>query len=225
MKAGYATDTDEPRIGLTSHGVRPTGTTLDYSLPPTGARQLAGALPLRRTEYYLADGFKWSSTLLTLAEDGQTIGTWLFDSERSVYQRGRLYQQEWNKGVLGPRLTSGPVMANGLARGAQRMGDRLLFGLSLRSDSNPLHMNEPKMPAGSAKLYRNGELIKDLPRSHYFAADVPADEGTYRLDSRVETPGTEISPILESLVDVPLGTRRGRRCAAVHGGAFPAHPR
>jgi hypothetical protein len=198
VNAGYAADTDELRIALTSHGVRPAGTTLDYALPPSGARQLVSALPVRRTEYYLADGFKWSSTLVTLAEDGRTVGTWLFNSERSVYRRGRTYQEEWNKGVMGPRLTLGPVTPNGLARGAQRVGDRLLFGLSLRSDSNPLHMNEPKLPAGSAKLYRNGELIQDLPRTAYFAAEVPADEATYRLDSRVETPGTDLSPILES---------------------------
>lgn len=196
VKAGYATDTADPRTAVTSHGVRPAGTTLDYVVPPTGAQELSSGLPVRRTEYFLADGLKWSSTLLT--RSGQSIGTWLFSSERSVYRPGRTYKQEWNKGVFGPRLTLGPVMPNGLARGAQRVGDKLLFGLSLRSDSNPLHMNEPKLPVGSAKLYRNGELIGDWPRASYLAAEVPADEATYRLESRVETPGTAVSPRLDS---------------------------
>lgn len=198
VKSGYAADTAEPRTAITSHGVRPASTTLDYSLPPSGAQELTSGLPVRRTEFFLAAGLKWSSTLVTLGDSGRALGTWLFSSERSVYRAGRTYQQEWNKGVLGPRLTLGPVMPNGLARGAQRVGDRLLFGLSMRSDSNPLHMNEPKVPVGSAKLYRNGELIKDWPSASYLATEVPADEAQYRLESRVEMAGTEVSPKLES---------------------------
>lgn len=198
VKASYAADTDEPRMAATSHWARVAGATLDYSVPPTGARELTARVPFQRTEFYLAKGIKWSSNFVTWGEADRRIGTWLFSSEGSAYQPGRTYRQDWNKGVLGPRLTRGPIWPNGLARGAQRVGDRLLLGLSMRSDRNPLHMNEPKLPAGSARLYRDGELLREWPLAAYVAMDVPPGEASYRLESRLAVKGTEVSTKIDA---------------------------
>jgi subtilisin family serine protease len=198
VKASYAADTDEPRVGRTSHAARPEGVTLDYALPPTDAIELKSAVPFLRTEYYLAEGLTWSSTFLEVNEsDGS--GSWLFTPEYASYQAGRRYQQDWNKGVTGPRLTQDTMNpGGGVPRGAQRSGDQLLLGLSLRSDSNPLHLNNPKLPAGSARLYRNGELVEDWPYAAFVRAEVPADEASYRLESEVQVSGTEVSTKIDT---------------------------
>jgi subtilisin family serine protease len=193
VKASYAADTDEPRVATTGHRARAAGATLDYPLPPADAIVLKSALPFQRTEFYLAEGLTWSSSFVELSESDETVASWLFTSESAAYQPGRSYRQDWNKGVSGPRLTRSPVRSNGLARGAHRSGDELLFGLSLRSDSNPVHMNEPKLPAGSARLYRNGELVEDWPRVAYIRTEVPAADASYRLESEVEVDGTAVS--------------------------------
>ncbi|QNE18951.1 S8 family serine peptidase [Kribbella qitaiheensis] len=198
VNGAYAVDTDVPDEGKTMHWPHPADATLDYAVPTTDARELVSTLPFRRTEYYLTHGLAWSSTFVARAADGSSAGPWLFDSERSVYRPGRTYQQQWNKGVFGPRLISPPIMPNGLARGARRVGDQLILGLSLRSDSNPLHVNEPKLPSGSAKLYRDGELVVDWPRAAYVAADVPPAGASYRLETRVETPWSQRSTTVET---------------------------
>jgi subtilisin family serine protease len=199
VKAAYAADADEPRTLRTGHVARPVAATLQYAMPPSAGRELRSRLPFERTEYLLARGLQWFSSMVSWSESSDLIEpTWLFSSERSVYQPGRSYRQQWNKGVFGPRLISGPIEINGSARGAQRTGDRLLFGLSLRSDSNPLHMNNPKLPAGSAKLYRDGELVRDWPYAAFASADVPPGEASYRLETRVEMAGTEVSPTIDT---------------------------
>ncbi|ADB31062.1 peptidase S8 and S53 subtilisin kexin sedolisin [Kribbella flavida DSM 17836] len=198
VKAAYAADTDEPRTARTGHVARPVAATLEYAAPPSDGQELRSRLPFERTEYFLARGLRWSSSMVSQGESGLIEPTWLFSSQRSVYQPGRTYRQQWNKGVFGPRLTTGPIEVNGSARGAQRTGDRLLFGLSLRSDSNPLHMNHPKLPAGSAKLYRDGELVQDWPYAAFVAADVPPGEASYRLETRVAVEGTEVSPTIDT---------------------------
>lgn len=101
VKASYAADTDEARVAATSHWARPAGVTLDYAVPPTGARELTARLPFQRTEFYLAKGLEWSSGLVTFSEPDRIVGTWLFSSERSTYQPGRTYLEDWNKGCSG----------------------------------------------------------------------------------------------------------------------------
>ncbi|GAB2589186.1 S8 family peptidase [Kribbella endophytica] len=198
VRANYATHTDLPQRAVTLHAPRPAGAVLDYSLPPSDARELTAALPFQRTEYFLAAGLTWSSTLVAKAADGSTFGPWFYDAERSAYQAGRTYPRQWNKGVFGPRLTLRPMMPNGLGDGARRVGDRLVLGLSLRSDSNPLHMNNAKLPMGSAKLYRDGELVGDWPNAPYLSVDVPPSAASYRLETRVEAPWSQRSTRIDT---------------------------
>ena len=61
-----------------------------------------------------------------------------------------------------------------------------------------MHLNEPKLPAGSARLYRNGELVEDWPRVAYIRTEVPAADASYRLESEVEVDGTEVSTKISS---------------------------
>ncbi|MGC4938781.1 S8 family serine peptidase [Kribbella sp. DT2] len=198
VRASYAAETDVPQRGITSHTARPAASSLEYAVPPSDAQALTATMPFRRTEYFLAEGLTWSSSLVGQAVDGSTFGPWFYDAKRSAYAAGRTYPQEWNKGVFGPRLTLGPMEPNGLANGARRVGDQLVLGLSLRSDSNPLHMNNPKLPVGSARLYRDGELIEDLPSASAYRVDVPPGAASYRLETAVEAPWSQRSTRLDT---------------------------
>ena len=186
VKATYASDSDEVRESATGHGVRPADDLTKFAWDPYGVSLVSSSLPFQRTEYYLADGLKWISSFM------RPSGI-LYETEGSTFQLGRTYRREWNKGVLGPRLTQGPIQANGLTLGAQRSGDKLHFGLSLRSDSDPRHANEPGSSAGPAKLYRDGELLADWRHAEYVEVPVPAEAASYRLESQVAVAGVEVS--------------------------------
>ncbi|MFC0626717.1 hypothetical protein [Kribbella deserti] len=59
-------------------------------------------------------------------------------------------------------------------------------------------MTEPKMTAGSARLYRNNELLRQWPAVAYSATEVPPGEATYRLESQEEVKGAQLSTKLDS---------------------------
>ncbi len=198
--ASYAADAPagEFREAITAHGAAPPGGSALLALGTDTVKVRVSKIPFERTEYYLSVGVEWYHQF---SQQGQPFPlglSALFAAKPVAYRAGHTYRSDWQRGVLGPRLSTGPIGVYGLGRGAQRQGDRLILGLSLRADSDPNHLTDPRTPAGSLRLTRNGEVIFDRPRAGFVGVDVPAEPSSYVLESRVKVPEAAVSTEIDT---------------------------
>ncbi|GAB3948240.1 S8 family serine peptidase [Kribbella albertanoniae] len=198
--ASYASDAPagEFREAITSHGAVPPGGSALLALGPDTVKVRSSKVPFERTEYFLSIGVEWHHLFAQQGKPFPLGQAQYFAAKPVSYRAGHTYRSDWQRGVLGPRLSTGPISPNGLARGAQRQGDRLILGLSLRSDNDPNHLTDPRTPAGSLRLTRNGEVIYDRPRAGFVAVAVPAETSEYVLHSRVKVPETAVSTEIDT---------------------------
>jgi subtilisin family serine protease len=193
VETDFALASGQSRDYRTNHGATPIGTRPELLAfgPTEELSRIVATLPGHRTEYYLAKGLRWGSSFFEGDRTTGALDLFMGEDEGHVYQPGRTYRQTWNKGVFGPRLRQPRFSpTNSLANGVMRQGDRFLAGIDKFVDSGAGHIGEPKLQAGTAKLYRDGELIQDWPSFTYVAADLPPQAATYRLDTTVVTPPT-----------------------------------
>ncbi|MFD8499824.1 S8 family serine peptidase [Amycolatopsis sp. NPDC059657] len=151
-------------------------------------------LPGRRTAYFLAAGTGWGA----YSQESKPDGTFVHGSgsDAKHYQAGRDYQENWDKGVFGPRFRGVPFERPPFHQGVQRTGDRLTMGIDMVTDNDPAHWgNLIEQDRGSARLLRDGELVAEWADSAAIgvAADLPAAEASYRLERTVKYPESPVS--------------------------------
>jgi subtilisin family serine protease len=154
--------------------------------PPFALRFLhLRQLPFHRTEYFLADGLRWSSHMYHATETGLPLS--LGDGQAGkTYQAARTYRVDWNKSVLGPAF-DGP-------NGVTRDGDRLWAQFTAASDAT--HFGTPNRP-GTTRLLRDGEVIQVWKDGKVIEATLPPEEATYQLENTVAT-GADVSTQISS---------------------------
>jgi subtilisin family serine protease len=186
VEASYATVSAAPRIAQIHHAGNPLTGPEWFADPPTLYVPLTVShLPIRVTEFYLADGFSWASGMFHATDTGMPMD--INDGQaRHVYQKGRTYRVDWNKGVLGPAFDS--------VYGAKREGDR--FTAEIKAASDATHLGSAAHP-GSARLLRDGEVIVDWPVVKRIDVALPPEEATYQLERTAST-GADISTEISS---------------------------
>ncbi|MEV6301149.1 S8 family peptidase [Actinoplanes sp. NPDC051861] len=161
-----------------------------------GPRTAAAPLPLRRREYLLASGLKWTSGMEQGDVETGDFDFVLREVEPQVYQAGRVYGRTWGRGVFGPQFAA-PHNLGGyrLVGATTRQGDRLIAAFGHFVDSAPGHgWGVTKQVDGSQRLYRDGRLIEEVPFVGRLEVDLPPEPATYRLEATVEKPGLQVSP-------------------------------
>jgi hypothetical protein len=117
----------------------------------------------------------------------------LGERDSQVYQPGRSYRRTWSQGVFGPQFGE-PRDLGGLSYGVTRQGDTFTAAFDQFVDSAPNHGGIFSKPVpGRGRLYRNGELITELPYAGPLRTDLPPEPATYRLEMTVTTPIVEVS--------------------------------
>lgn len=185
VEATYGTVSAAPRDALMYHLAGSPNPPEWFYDPPFALQFLrVSQLPFRGTEYFLADGLRWSSHFFHASETGLSLS--LSDGAAGkVYQAGRTYRVDWNKSVLGPAF-DGP-------HGVRRDGDQ--FEAWFRMASDATHVGATYWP-GTARLLRDGEVVRVWKNVKFLQATLPPGEATYQLENTVSTHAdvsTEIS--------------------------------
>lgn len=182
VEASYAAVSAAPRTAVMFHVASPQAPPGWFYDPPAGIIPLrVSRLPFRVTEYFLADGWTWSSNF----EHG--ADTWISMSDvqaGKVFQAGRTYREDWNRGVLSPAF-NGPD-------DVVRDGDRFFAGIMAVSDATHVGLGP-----SSARLLRNGAVFQEWPVVKYIDTTLPPDEATYQLEHTAST-GADISTEISS---------------------------
>ncbi|MFK4088427.1 S8 family serine peptidase [Kribbella sp. NPDC020789] len=200
VSAGYGSDgpAGEFREAVTAHSASPDRGRELLSIPPALVDVKSSRIPFERTEYYYGNGLGWFHSFYQQGAPYPRGQAEYFTAAPVHYRAGRTYRAGWQYGVLGPRLATGPIFANGATRGAQRRENTLYFSLSLRADSDPGHLTDPRLPFGSMRLTRNGEVIYDQQRAPFVKVDVPAEPADYVLHSRATIPDAAVSTVVDT---------------------------
>ncbi|GIH13016.1 S8 family peptidase [Rugosimonospora africana] len=201
VDAQYDAVTDQPRDVKTAHVARPASGPegLFQFFSDFGAQRLLAKAPFHRTEYYLAEGLQWLSSMQQGDVQSGALDFILSDSQWRSYRPGQTYHPvPWSQGVFGPNFRDPQLIANGFAHGVLRRGDQFAAGVDMFVDSAPDHLSEPKAQRATAQLYRDGQLIQDWPSFAYVSADLPPDKATYRLAATVTSPISQISTTITS---------------------------
>ncbi|TDB82247.1 hypothetical protein [Micromonospora sp. KC721] len=172
-----------------------------YELPgvPWGMRWAqpgaAGPLPRVATEYYNTDaGVHWevfASEQLT-GEDYPTTLQW-HHAAPVAYRPGRVYQEDWNKGVFAPVFPPREHPTLWVTRSA----DLIMATPSWYGDAAGRDGYGPEDATYSMRLYQDGELVGESDR-HFGDFPVPAEPRRYRLEiaatrGQPQTLSTEIA--------------------------------
>ncbi|MEW2386523.1 S8 family serine peptidase [Micromonospora sp. NPDC047707] len=187
--------TGEGREFKTGHYAQPaTGRPELINYPAAGsAKRLAAPLPFHRTEYFLARNVQWRSNMTQGDLETGATDFILAERDSKVYQPGRSYRRTWSQGVFGPQLGE-PRELGGLPYGVTRQGDRFSAALDQFVDSVPGHGGSFSKPVpGRTRLYRDGQLIRELPHAGSLHTDLPPEPATYRLEMTVTMPVIEVS--------------------------------
>lgn len=141
-------------------------------------------LPLRSTDYVLANGVKWGYTMfqVAVAEDGsQTWDTALVGRPRT-YGAGRNYSERFNTGVFGPVLSATDAQPSKGNPGAERHGNVVEAFLPLFGDGSG-HWGLSDHTVLKSSLQADGkEIPSDFsPTEGTAAYTVPAGDSTYEL--------------------------------------------
>jgi hypothetical protein len=216
VKTQYAAITGESREFETGHSAKPASgrpELLDFalSIPPN---KLTAKTPFHRTEYYLAKSLRWRSILVQKGHDPLQLGLFLAENRAHAYEPGRTYRQRWGQGVFGTSFNAAPLF--GPRFSVMRQGDTFTAGPNLFVDSDPNHVDHPKFLGGQARLFRDGQPIRDWSNSATFSTDLPPEQATYRLEIAVTPPDSEISTSVTS-----SWTFRSKRVDGPQAAALP----
>jgi hypothetical protein len=195
-----ATTTEDRTVSLDS-GVR---TDTGRTAPALVFKKLKSSyIPFNRTRYFLATANLGWITLVQQIRSGpagsecdpQCLDFMQYNEDDKIYEPGKTYKESWLRGVFGPRfMTPRTTPVGTVTHGVIRRGDRFDATPALFADSTPGHLHDFRAPGGSAKLYRDGELISDSPlRNMILAAQLPQEESVYRLESVVDAPFSDVS--------------------------------
>lgn len=135
------------------------------------------ALPTTRTEYYNAEpGVVWENNFGEVHADAGGLTNQLWGAGH--YRAGHTYPETWNRGILGPAF-SGIRTPDRKPEEVARTDDTINVNLPLYSDTADRY-SWPEVSTGTTSLYRDGDLVAELPRlTGKFA--VPEAEAGYRL--------------------------------------------
>jgi hypothetical protein len=145
-------------------------------------------VPGRQVGLYNTDGVLWSQQLHQWRydpndPDGDPDEQAILDSEPRRYQPGRAYREHWNAAVLGPIVSDGASSscATRLDRTSERVGDTMDVSVELLGDA----AGHTGCSSGRARtsLFRDGDLVGETDQGGAGEFDVPAEEGTYRLET------------------------------------------
>ena len=141
-------------------------------------------LPQRRTELYSADSVRWSP-------EADPDGNSFLAGEPRVYRAGRSYREEWNGAVRGPAPSVGrdgfPAFL--CPNTGRREGDVITIAVPLLTDAAGHSGCSPSVPA-TTRLLRDGEVVGETDQPATGEFTVPADPGTYRLETDVDHSAT-----------------------------------
>ncbi|WP_406077502.1 S8 family serine peptidase [Micromonospora sp. NBC_00858] len=162
-------------------------------------------LPFRRVEYYNADPGV-GSTHQFLELSGEVVLTSTASTPNIVYDAGRTYSEEWNRGVFAPSLPA--VSLNGW-EGVFRAENTIGIDVPMFSDG------AGRPGAGdtedfSATLFRDGTKIGTTGEFRWSRFEVPAAEASYRLAMHAELPP---AAALSTSTDIAWTFRSGRVAA------------
>ncbi|WP_433529803.1 S8 family serine peptidase [Micromonospora sp. CA-263727] len=151
---------------------------------------LPTAVPGQRVEHYRAKGMRWSSEL---AFGTQTEEPWLdlvaaLWSEPTVYKAGRHYRESWNGAPYGPSFPAPRWPGQGLTR----QGDTIVLDVPLHSDVQG-HAGGSIADTARTALYRNGQLVEEVPEHGWAWFEVPPGEAAYRLETSAKRSFTDLS--------------------------------
>jgi hypothetical protein len=99
-------------------------------------------------------------------------------SEPTLYEPGRHYHERWNHGVFAPVLPS-PVQLD-------REGDWLSINPTTHGDGDGRQQFGPE--SGTVTVFRDGELIAELPELHWTPVEVPPEPAEYRVEVEAQRP-------------------------------------
>ncbi|HEU5469865.1 MAG TPA: S8 family peptidase [Actinophytocola sp.] len=154
---------------------------LRFAFPaPANAPSMGGVavlmdvtLPGSRTEYYNADGVRWQT------------GLWQVDLENFVIEYEAL--SEFKQFRAGRTVTErflnapfGPAFPRSEFPWAARGGDFIGVTVPLFSDASG-NSGSSVVESGSTKLFRNGELVGEVPEAGRGGFDVPPEVANYRV--------------------------------------------
>ena len=128
-------------------------------------------LPLARTEYLSPDPIQWRDRLVGSSPFSPFLGWSLADVPRRYAER-RTYRAEWASGPLVPGVAT--------ASQATRTGDRMSFSLPSATDSHPEHGGN--FGTVTARLLRDGAVVRTFDFGVIGSADVPPEDAPYRLE-------------------------------------------
>jgi subtilisin family serine protease len=155
-------------------------------------------LPFTRTEYYTADPdvtFAGDFTEYAPATE-QLLGS-VYSADHTSYRADRAYHEKWNRPVFAPAV-------NGMyGPGVLRTGDAISVEIPLYADGDGRPGSSPTTSTSLA-LYRDGVRVPLEPGDLGWTGQVPADDGTYRLEAVAERDGP-----LSSRIDVAWTFRSG----------------
>ncbi|MFJ8580044.1 S8 family serine peptidase [Micromonospora sp. NPDC093277] len=140
-------------------------------------------LPFTRTEFYAGDAPWQNEFRAELAAEGDEWAEALTEhGAQATYQAGKIYQEQWNKGVFGPSVASffpGSVPA-------ARQGDSMYVSPALLGDSQG-RSGFGQITSGRGALYRDGKLIAESTEGPgVYTDDVDPAGATFRFDASLE---------------------------------------
>ncbi|MFC9243942.1 S8 family serine peptidase [Streptomyces sp. NPDC057136] len=156
---------------------RDGGTAPSFSVPET-------KLPLRTTDYVLANGIKWTYTMFQLAtaEDGSKSWDTLLVARPRTYGAGKNYSERFNTGVFGPMLWASDALPSKGNPGAERHGNVIEAFLPLFGDGSG-HWGVSDHTVLESLLRADGkEIPSDFsPTDGTASYAVPAGDSAYEL--------------------------------------------
>jgi hypothetical protein len=148
------------------------------------------ALPIRRVELFNTDGVGWSGHFEQLVPVdpnnpfGYAIEEGTLESRVYDLRPGRHSREQWNGAVLGPMVADDPsafFCSDRIGRRSERATDVITVAIPLFSDAAG-HAGCANLAAARTTLFRDGQQIGETRLPGIGQFDVPADEGTYRLE-------------------------------------------
>jgi len=140
-------------------------------------------LPFTRTEFYAGDA-PWQTEFREElpAEGDEWPETLSAHGALTGYKAGKTYQEQWNKAVFGPSMTS--FFPGELP--AAREGDSMYLSPGLLADGQG-RAGFGQITSGHGALYRDGKLIAESTEGPgAYAEDVGPRAATFRFDGSVE---------------------------------------
>ncbi|MET9832210.1 S8 family peptidase [Streptomyces sp. NPDC006385] len=184
LKVGMGASAPGKTGAVTLTGTVPDG----YGYLSAFADAVPQKLPGTRTYHVSAVGgvewrpdfYQYSGKLDSDGKPVPEVSSWVDDYLK--LKAGRTYRQKFNAAVIGPRMTAGGSIGNGVFRD----GDKLYGALSLFADGAG-HTTESAIASATTTLYRNGVKVgsNSDPLTGKEQFKVPAGAAAYKLTTSV----------------------------------------